>query len=497
MSLRIYAEGADVNPDRFNSFNLKRGISYLRRNGAKKTYYKVIERLKRDDDESGYNEAAMHARPTADELEKQRSKKFFHSYKFSILVPAYDTEPAYFKEMVNSVVRQTYANWELCIADGSETDTVNNLIKEYTASLDKSVAERIKYQRLNANRGISGNSNGALVMASGDYVGMLDHDDILSPDALYEIMEALESGMVRDGNVYSSRYKAVYSDEDKINASGTRYFDYHRKPDFDIDFLRCNNYICHFFVVKNSVAVKSGGFRSEYNGAQDHDFIFRCIEQLDPAEIYHIPKVLYHWRSHVSSTAENPDSKLYAYEAGKRAVSDHLKRLNISAKVSDTAHLGYYRVKYEPDDQGIKVITPKEWENITRDDLDSISEEFIMVLNPELKPLTDDHLYELAGVLKREEVGAVGGKIYDRTGRIESAGYSFDDNGKLQPDFKGMNGNFSGYLHRASVQHKTDGLSKDCMMIKKAAVRFGDKAYMLEKYITVYDPFAEYKRKKR
>ncbi|MBR4718896.1 MAG: glycosyltransferase [Lachnospiraceae bacterium] len=485
-----------MNPERFNTFNIKRGISYLKRNGVKKTCYKAIERLKRDNDEAGYNEAVMLSRPTVGELDRQRARSFFHNYKISILVPAYNTEPEYLKEMIASVVKQTYSNWELCIADGSDDDTVSNAVKEIRASSGKDTASKIKYQRLNANRGISGNSNGALVMATGDYVGMLDHDDLLSPNALYEVMDVLESGIERNGNIYASRYKAVYSDEDKVNAGVTRYFDYHRKPDFDIDFLRSNNYICHFFVVKTSVAVKSGGFRSEYNGAQDHDFIFRCIEQLEPSEIYHIPKVLYHWRSHISSTAENPDSKLYAYDAGKRAVRDHLKRLNIKAEVTDTPHLGYYRVKYEAGGQGIKTLSPQQWEQLTKQDLESIEEDFIMVLAPELKALNDNYLEELAGVLAREEVGAVGGKIYDSKGRIESAGYSYDEDGNLNPDYRGMNGNFSGYLHRASVQHKTDGLSKDCMMIKKAAIVFGEKATMSDKYITVYDPFAEFRRKR-
>ena len=481
--------------DRLNKFNMKRGISYLKRNGVKKTCYKVLERLERDRNEEDYTRIVMQKRPTAEELKKQKGRKFFHSYKFSILVPAYETEPEFLRQMLNSVANQTYSNWELCIADGSESDTVEHEVIDFKSCLTFEMAGRVKYQRLNANRGISGNSNGALVMATGDYVGLLDHDDVLSPDALYEIMEALESGMERDGNIYTSRYKAVYSDEDKINASATRYFDYHKKPDYDIDFLRSNNYICHFFAVKAAVAKKSGGFRSEYNGAQDHDFIFRCIEQLDPSEIYHIPKVLYHWRSHQSSTAENPDSKLYAYEAGKKAVRDHLKRLNIEAEVTDTAHLGYFRVRYVNKGHSVRVMPPAEWEGITREKLDDITEDFIMVLDPDLKILTADYTDELAGVLAREEVGAVGGKIYDNAGRIESAGYSFDEAGKLQPDFRGMNGNFSGYLHRASVLHKTDGLSRDCMMIRKEAIVFDGKASMSDKYITVYDPFAEFKRK--
>ncbi|MCR5355807.1 MAG: glycosyltransferase [Lachnospiraceae bacterium] len=483
------------NSGRFNTFNIKRALSYCKRNGLRSTYYKVLERIERDRDERDYITVAMHERPTSMELNEQVRRKFFHSYKFSLLVPAFNSDPVLFREMMASVVRQTYDNWELCIADGSENDGVENCVKEYCKSLDKETAEKIRYQRLNTNRGIAGNSNGALVMAGGDYVALLDHDDVLSPDALFEIMDVLDEGLIRDGNVYRNRYKAIYSDEDKINAQGTRYFDFHRKPDFDIDLLRSNNYICHLFAVKTSVAVKAGGFRSEYNGAQDHDFILRCIEQLDPSEIYHIPKALYHWRSTPSSTAENPDSKLYAYEAGKKAVTDHLKRLGIEADVTDTAHLGFFRVKYHVTSPSVKIMDRSEWESLTKEDIEKLNEELIMVMGPDIKPLTADFTDELAGVLLRPEVGAVGGKIYDKKGRIDSAGYIYDEKGELKPDYRGMNGNYSGYMHRASIQHKTDGLAADCMMIKKAAIVYKDRPVMSDKFITVYDPFAEFKRR--
>ena len=254
--------------NRINMFNIRRGISYFKRNGLKKTCYKVAERLKRDEDEAEYMHAMLSSRPTSGELARQQSRKFFHNYKFSILVPAYNTDPGFLYEMVMSVVRQTYGVWELCIADGSDTDTVRDTLDKLREELDKEISDRIRYKKLGANKGISGNLNDAMVMATGDYIGFLDHDDILTPDALYEVMEALESGMDRDGNIYRSRYKAIYTDEDKINQTGNRYFDPHIKPDFDLDLLRSNNYICHFFVVRTSVAVKAGGFRSEFNGAR-------------------------------------------------------------------------------------------------------------------------------------------------------------------------------------------------------------------------------------
>ena len=481
--------------NRINKFNIQRGISYFKRNGLKKTCYKVVERLKRDEDEAEYMQAVLSSRPTSEELKRQQNRKFFHNYKFSILVPAYNSDPDFLREMIMSVVKQTYGVWELCIADGSDTDIVKDTVEDLREGLDGEISDRIRYKKLGSNKGISGNLNDAMVMATGDYVGFLDHDDILTPDALYEVMEALESGMDRDGNIYRSRYKILYTDEDKINRTGNRYFDPHIKPDFDIDLLRSNNYICHFFVVRASVAVKAGGFRSEFNGAQDHDFIFRCIEQMDPSQIYHIPKVLYHWRSSLKSTAENPDAKLYAYEAGKRAVTEHLKRMGIRADVANTSHLGFYRVKYIPNTLNIKLMTRAEWEGINREELNSLSEPFIMVMGDKIQPITTDYLSELAGVLCRTEVGAVGGKIYDKDGKIDSAGYSYDRNGRLKPDFRGMNGNFSGYLHRASIHHKTDGLAADCFMVKREAVIFDDKPRLSNMYITVYDPYAEFKRK--
>ncbi|MCR5508379.1 MAG: glycosyltransferase [Lachnospiraceae bacterium] len=483
------------NGGRFNSFNLKRAVNYCKRNGIRKTCYKALERIGRDREERDYSSIAVFSRPSSLELNEQVNRKFTHSYKISLLCPAYNTDPRLLRDMMGSVVKQTYSNWELCIADGSDDDTVGNTVKEYKAGLDEETASKIKYQRLNANRGIAGNSNGALVMAGGEYVALLDHDDMLSPDALFEIMDVLESGITRSGNVYKNRYNAVYSDEDKISEDGSRYFDPHIKPDFDIDLLRSNNYICHLFAVRTSVAVKAGGFRSEYNGAQDHDFILRCTELLDPGEIYHIPKVLYHWRSTKGSTAENPDSKLYAYEAGRRAVEDHLKRLNVDAEVTDTEHLGFFRVKYKTEDPSVRMMKPDEWKALTEEDIDSVKEDFIMVLGDNIKPLSGDYINELASVLSRPEVGAVGGKIFTKSGRIDSAGYTRDENGVLKPDHRGLNGNFSGYMHRASLQHKTDGLAADCMMIKKAAIEYKDRPVMSDEYITVYDPFAGFKRR--
>lgn len=481
---------------RLNKQNIERGLSYLKRNGVYETFYKAMERLKRDEAEEGYEVQLSAIMPDEAELRMQRLRSFKTNYKISILVPTYETDTVFLTKMLESVIHQTYDNWELCIADGSQGDGVKNTVMDIIGKHgDITGGNRIKYQKLETNLGISENTNVALSMATGEYIGLLDHDDLLAENALYEVMEVLEAGLYKEGNVFQNRIQAIYTDEDKIDAAGNQYFDYHKKPDFDIDLLRSNNYICHFFVVRAEIAEKTGGFISKYNGAQDHDFIFRCVENLPQGAVYHIPKVLYHWRAHETSTANNPESKIYAYEAGKHAIEDHLKRMGIDAQVLYTAHLGFFRVKYMVQDARVCLISKEAWDVMTRSDIENIKEEYIMILSDRLKPLTKDWEAELASHLIRAEVGAVGGKILDRHFCIESAGYSRNEEGRLVSNFRGMNGHYSGYLHRASLQQKVDGVALDCMMIKKRAIEGEEKLSMSKDYIVVFDPYAEFIRK--
>lgn len=475
--------------------NRKRVVSYLRRNGVKETFYKVTERMHTDAENRGYHEEALAKIPTDDELARQSKHSFIHRYKFSILVPTYETDPVFLRKMVKSVTDQSYSGWELCIADGSDTDAVKNEIEKILKELkDTPLAARIKYQKLEKNEGISANTNACLQMATGEYVGLLDHDDALAPNALYEVAVLLNDNLQQDNKIYTNRLKFIYTDEDKVNADDTVYFGPHYKPDFDLDLLRSNNYICHFCVIRTELIRSVGGFRDEYNGAQDHDLFLRCVENIPVSAIGHIDKVLYHWRSHELSTAENPDSKLYAYEAGKRAVEDHLKRKGIRATVEMTPHLGFFRVKYQPLEVSIRRLNRQEWDEITAEKLAEIPEDYIMILSDELKPLSPDYFMELAGHLSRFEVGAVGGKIYDRFNRIESAGYDCIGEGFI-PRFKGLSGHYSGYMHRASLQQRVDGLSLDCMMVRKSAIEFKDKPSLAERYLVVFDPYAEFRRR--
>lgn len=472
---------------RITGENYKRLTSYIKRNGVKASVFKVIERLSRDDSEKTYSQDVFDLICDKEEEEFERSVAFTHRYKFSIIVPAYETGARRIKEMIFSVLSQTYDNFELCIADASATDEVENAVKS-------TESDKIKYIRLKENKGISENTNEALRMATGEYVVFLDHDDILTRNALFEVMNVLENGLHKEGGIYTNSVKLIYSDEDKCNDECDTFFDHHIKPDFDIDLLRSNNYICHMLTVRRELALSVGGFDKDYDGAQDHDFILKCVEKIDRSEIKHIGKVLYHWRSHTSSTATNPDSKLYAYEAGKRAVKAHLERLNIDAEVTDTMHLGFYKVKYKVsanDLTNVKIMSFDELKALSVDELKDSDFEYAMIINDNVRLTNADGIEEMLGILKRDEVGCVGGLVINK-GKIESAGYSVNENGELTPDFNGLNKNFSGYLHRAKLTREVAGVCTDCMMVKKSAIN-ADKTFNKD-MIVVYCPYSIFKR---
>ena len=216
------------------------------------------------------------------ELDRQRKHTFSKNPVFSVVVPAYKTPVLFLEQMIDSVRSQTYPHWELCIANASPEDQEMAAVLERYSTSDR----RIKVKNLDENLGIAENTNEAFSMASGEFVGLLDHDDLLAPQALYRMAEAFNK---------NDTYDVFYTDEDKVTTDLSEHFQPHFKPDFNLDLLRSNNYITHFFVVRTSLVKKVGGFRKEYDGAQDYDFIFRCVERAQ--EICHIPEVLYHWRT--------------------------------------------------------------------------------------------------------------------------------------------------------------------------------------------------------
>ena len=310
-------------------YNLKKGILYLRHYGPKGFWIKLTERFQKSDID--YKEWYENHRPSEQELERERKQVFEYSPKISILVPVYNTPEVFLKQMIQSVRKQTYTNWELCIANANPSNQEVSSILNVAGKKDN----RIKVVDVPENEGIAQNTNRALEIATGEFVGLLDHDDLLEENTLYEIVSCLNKDRKTD---------VLYTDEDKVTTDLDEYFSPNFKPDFNLDMLRANNYICHFFVAKKALIESVGKFRAEYNGAQDYDLILRCTEQAE--RISHVAKILYHWRVHKESTADNPLSKMYAYEAGKKAIEDHLRRCHTKGEVLQTENLGFYRVKY-------------------------------------------------------------------------------------------------------------------------------------------------------
>ncbi len=392
---------------RINGANLKKTYYYLKRNGLRDTYLAALERLQEK------QEIQPDALLTESGLQVQRAREWDYAPKFSILVPTYKTNETYLREMVESVLNQTYTNLELIIADASGDDSVERVVKTYADS-------RIVFVTLQENLGISGNTNAALEKATGDYIGLLDHDDVLTLDALFEMAFAIETA-----HKNGQKLHFIYSDEDKCDENTQNFYEIHRKTEFNLDLILTNNYICHFLVLSKEI-LEGIRFRVEYDGAQDYDLVLQCVgrllrgelksskmgEETMPSEgvqettwkiedhIVHISRVLYHWRCHQGSTAVNPRSKMYAYEAGQRAVQNFLKEMSWPGEVEALKHLGFYRVQY-----------------------------------------LDGDCFE------RLDLGAVGAPLW-KNGKITGGIYNCEG----QCPYKGLKRGFSGYMHRASLQ---------------------------------------------
>ena len=334
---------------KLSPYTIRKGFRYMKHYGPKEFWIRLHERF--EPEEVPYGLWYRAYIPTEETLETQRKQKFDYSPLISIAVPAYQTPVEFLRQMIESLIVQTYSNWELCIVNASpDNEEMQKVLAEYSAG-----DSRVRFCNLKENLGIAENTNRAFAMTKGEFVGLLDHDDLLAPNALYEIVKILQDHPQAD---------ALYTDEDKVTTELDEHFQPHLKPDFNLDLLRSNNYICHFFVVQKSIVEKAGGFRKEFDGAQDYDFIFRCTE--NAGEVLHVPEILYHWRTHKASTADNPASKMYAFEAGKRAIEAHLERTGTKGEVSHTQDLGFYRVKYPVQGKPlVSVIIPNKDEKET------------------------------------------------------------------------------------------------------------------------------------
>lgn len=459
-----------------------------------------------------YGYYARKHRASAKELKRQAEEKFEQEPYFSIVVPLYHTPEKFLGELIDSVRTQSYGKWQLCLADGSEDDSLGNFIRSHYGN-----EERISYEHLKENKGIAGNTNAALAMAKGDYIVFADHDDTLEPEALYQAVKVL-----RD----CPEAELIYTDEDLMDTDGN-YMYPHFKPDFNLDFLRCINYICHLVIVRADFVEKVGALRSDFDGAQDYDFLLRCAEQAE--NIRHIPKVLYHWRCHEQSTAGNQDSKHYAVDAGLRALEEHYERLGIEAEVEFTGVFIMYRTKFKV--QGnpkVSILIPNKdhirdlekcissirrkstWKNYEIIVIENNSEkeetfvfyegltrhcpevkvvkyeggfnysainnfgakyaegDYFLLLNNDTEVLTPDWMERMLGYCQREDVAITGAKLYYPDDTVQHAGVVIGMGGFAGHILTGFGKNYDGYMGRLRAAQDLSAVTAACLMVKRS-----------------------------
>lgn len=560
---RLFPEGTKIRKllralahiaKRCNYTNLKKFVLNIKNKGLKNTLRQInniiFEKVPVDVNNKRYQEWIKKTEPNRKELQMQRNHKFEIEPKISILVPMYNTPYNFFEELVDCLINQTYSNWELCLADGSPKHN-EELEKIYKKD------SRIKYKFLNENKGIAGNTNECIKMATGDYIALFDHDDLLPIFSLYEIVKCINE---------HPEVEFIYTDEDKITTMDKPRFNPHFKPDFSLDFLRANNYICHFSVFKKELMDKLEGERSKYDGAQDFDIILRVAE--NTKNIIHIPKVLYHWRVHPNSTASVTDAKPYAFEAGIPAIQDHLERVGLKGTVEHGQSLGTYRIRYKfegtpkvsiiiPNKDEVKTLktcinsilkktTYKNYEIVVVENNSETKEifeyykeleknekikivkyeekgfnyskiinfgiknsdgEYIVQLNNDTEIETKDWLEDLLGFASREDVGAVGVRLYYPDNTIQHAGIVFGVDRVATHLFRGLPRGVHGYFARESTIQDFSAVTAACMMAKRSV--YEEVGYMDESFpiafndldlclkirktgkLIVYDPFVE------
>lgn len=533
-------------------YAVQKARNYYERNGFTATLRRVKTKLTRQQD-MPYDTWRLKRLPSKEELLTQREMVFDYQPLYSIVIPMYQTPEKYLRELIESVQNQTYANWELCLADGSPKESsVESVVAEYSKTDD-----RIRYNLLEDNGGISLNTNAAVEMAKGDYIVFSDHDDLLAPEALFECTRVINENRSTD---------MIYTDEDKIDMEGKKYFEPNFKPDLNIDLLCSMNYICHLCVVKHELIEQVGMLRNEFDGAQDYDFILRCVEAAE--HVHHIPKVLYHWRCHVDSTAANPESKLYAFEAGKRAIEAHYERMHIPATVEHSEFYGMYRSRYHWEKEPlISIIIPNKdhtedlavcmnsiiersayrnfefvvvENNSTEDETfayykkleqehDNVTivyyegdfnfskinnygvgfakGEYLLLLNNDTEIINEECLSELLGYCMREDVGIVGAKLCYEDDTIQHAGVVMGFGGMAGHTFIGASRYDLGYQGRIACAQDYSAVTAACMLTRRSifeevggmsedlAVAFNDIDYCMKVvtagYHVVYNPYAQ------
>lgn len=453
---------------------------------------------------------------------KESSTVFEPAHKFSILVPLYNTPEKFLREMIQCVLDQTYGNWELCLADGSDGEHANvgEIVASYMEKEKAAGTNRILYRKIEKNLGISGNTNVCFDMATGDYIALFDHDDILHPSVLYEY-----SCVIRDEDP-----DFIYCDEatfqgDSINNMITLHF----KPDFSPDNLRANNYICHFSAFKASLLEKTGLFRSEFDGSQDHDMILRLTTAAD--KIVHVPHILYYWRSHAASVASDINAKSYAIDAAKNAVLADLESQGIhGAGIESTrAFATIFRIRYPLSGKPkVSIIIPNKdhvedlrrcvesitvkasYENyeivivennsetkeifeyyeelkklpmvkivtyegafnyskITNLGVKNSDGEFLLLLNNDTEVITRNFIEEMLMYAQRGDVGAVGAKLYYEDYTIQHAGIviGLGAHRTAGHTHYGLVKDNLGYMGRLCYAQDVSAVTGACLMVSR------------------------------
>lgn len=488
-------------------------------------------------------------RVSRQELFEQRKTKFSYAPKFSVVVPLYHTPAKFLKDLVRSMMYQSYANWELCLVNASPEDVHLASLLENWAMRDK----RIRVIRLEKNLGIAQNTNAGIAASTGEFIAFLDHDDFLEPDALFCYADALNKDKTID---------VFYSDEDKTDEYAAHYFYPHFKSDFNIDLLHANNYMCHFLAVRKSLVDTVGGLNEKFDGAQDYDFVLRLTE--NTKKIYHCPRILYHWRCSNQSTAANQGNKMYAIHAGKAALNAHYKRIGWNARAQEGAVDGWYQTKFTLKEEPlVSILIPNKDHT---DDLDvclnsfferadyqnyefiiiennsvlpetfayyeKIEKEhdnvkvvyweagfnysainnfgfkfakgdYIMLLNNDVELITPDIFQSMLGFCMRPEVGIVGAKLLYNDHTVQHAGVLVGAGGLADHVFKGIHEDDPGYMGRAISSQDVSAVTAACLLVKRSVyeevggledefqVAFNDVDFCLKVrkagYLIVYD----------
>ncbi len=404
--------------------------------------------------------------------------------KFSIVVPLYNTPKKLLVEMIESVVGQTYSNWQLCMADGSTGDF--SYVEEIVMAFAKT-DNRIFYKKLDNNYGISANTNYCLTMVEGDYIGLLDHDDLLAPDALSEVISAAEN----------QEADFIYTDECVFEVSPEDPIFIYYKPDFGMDTLRSYNYISHFVAFSKNLLNKAGDFRTDFDCSQDYDIYFRLLEHAK--KVVHIPKILYYWRSHSTSTATDITLKPAILDKAKLALSEHLIRSGLDGTVNDSPARGIYRVSYKIKDNPLVSIVIVGDNNTESKCIKSIYEKteyknyevlmvpglaspatynkgmvltkgsYIVFISSDTEVIERGWIEEMLMFAQREDIGIVGSKLYYPDKTISHAGIVVGLFGSAGCGHRNFPGDHTGYMCRMYASQNITAVSGTCMMVRRDA----------------------------